>query len=279
MEIVRVLNNNAAIVTDPSSDQQMVVLGKGIAHGRRRGEEIDPAAVDQTFVPDQVHPVEQLASYLSDIPLEVIRVSRSIAELAQDQLGLRLTQSLLLPIADHLAFAVQRVREGIELDHPLRWEVSQLYPGEVAVGRQGVRIANTRLHASLPDEEAIPLAMHFVNAQFAVQGLHRTVRMTEKLAQVMQVVANATGLEIKPDSMSAARFVTHMRYLFIRLESGKQITDSPPVLMTAVREAHPQAYHCAQRIRYLLEIGGAKLTEDEVLYLSLHVARLVADLR
>ena len=103
--------------------------------------------------------------------------------------------------------------------------------------------------------------------------------MTEKLAQVMQVVANATGLEIKPDSMSAARFVTHMRYLFIRLESGKQITDSPPVLMTAVREAHPQAYHCAQRIRYLLEIGGARLTEDEVLYLSLHVARLVADLR
>ena len=59
MEIVRVLNNNAAIVTDPSSDQQMVVLGKGIAHGRRRGEEIDPAAVDQTFVPDHVHPVEE----------------------------------------------------------------------------------------------------------------------------------------------------------------------------------------------------------------------------
>jgi beta-glucoside operon transcriptional antiterminator len=48
--------------------------------------------------------------------------------------------------------------------------------------------------------------------------------------------------------------------------------------MTAIRDAYPQASMCAQRIRYLLEIGGAKVTDDEVQYLTLHVARLIADL-
>ncbi len=142
MEIVRVLHNNAAIVTDPSSDQQMVVLGKGIAHGRRRGEEIDPAAVDQTFVPDQVHPVEQLASYLSDIPLEVIRVSRSIAELAQDQLGLRLTQSLLLPIADHLAFANWQRAGRRSAQKPKRIPRPWEKPKATSLGEGAIPIAN-----------------------------------------------------------------------------------------------------------------------------------------
>lgn len=46
------------------------------------------------------------------------------------------------------------------------------------------------------------------------------------------------------------------------------------------REAHPDAWTCAQRVRYLLETGGgAHLTHDEQLYLTLHVARLANDLR
>lgn len=278
MEIVRVLNNNAAIVVD-DHDAQSVVLGKGIAHGRRVGDVIDPAQVDQVFVPDVVHPVEQLAAYLSDMPLEVVRVAGAIAELAHDQLGLRVTQALILPIADHLAFALSRVSHGIEVDYPLRWEVTQLYPAEVAVGRNAVRLANLRLRASLPAEEAIPLALHFVNAQFAADGLSRTVRMTEKISQVLDVVSSGTGLPVDAESMSVARFVTHLRYLFVRMDSGRQITDSPSILMDAIREAHPAEYAIAQRIRYLLEIGGGKLTGDEVLYLTLHVARLVAEVR
>jgi len=276
MEIVRVLNNNAAIVVN-AEDVQCVAIGKGLTHGRRRGDMVDPSVIDQVFWPDVGHPVEQLATYLSDIPLDVIRVARVIAELAQERLGVRLTQALILPIADHLHFAVQRITENIELDYPLRWEVTQLYPAEVAVGREAVSLTNKTLKTRLPAEEAIPLALHLVNAQFAVQGLNRTVRMTEKITKVLQVVSTATGLEINPESMSAARFVTHLRYLFVRMDSGRQITDSPQSLMTAIREAHPAEYACAQRIRYLLEIGGQRLTSDEVEYLTLHVARLVAD--
>lgn len=278
MEIVRVLNNNAAIVVN-AEDVQCVAIGKGLTHGRRRGDMVDAAIIDQVFWPDVGHPVEQLATYLSDIPLDVVRVAREIAEIAQERLGLRLTQALILPIADHLHFAIQRITDNIELDYPLRWEVTQLYPAEVAVGRSGVELANQSLKAHLPVEEAIPLALHLVNAQFAVQGLSRTVRMTEKITKVLQVVSSATGLKIDPESMSAARFVTHLRYLFVRMDSGRQITDSPASLMAAIREAHPDEYSCAQRIRYLLEIGGQRLTSDEVEYLTLHVARLVADNR
>ncbi|MDR1851292.1 MAG: PRD domain-containing protein [Propionibacteriaceae bacterium] len=84
-------------------------------------------------------------------------------------------------------------------------------------------------------------------------------------------------IDVDCESMSAARFVTHLRYLFVRLASDKQIHDGQTTLYAAVQQAHGKEFHCAQRIRYLLETSGAKITGDEVLYLTLHVARLAAD--
>lgn len=277
MKIERVLNNNAAIVLDERRAQS-IVLGKGIAHGKRRGDGVEAGLIDQVFVPDGSHSLSKLTAYLTDIPFDVIRVARFVAELARDRLGLQVTQSLILPIADHLHFATVRVTDGIQIDYPLRWEVNQLYPAEVAVGRDAVMLVNQRLRVRLPADEALPLALHFVNAQFAVQGLARTVKMTEKITQILQVVSSATGLRVDSDSMTVSRFVTHLRYLFVRIDSERQIAGSPTPLMTAIRDAYPQASMCAQRIRYLLEIGGAKVTDDEVQYLTLHVARLIADL-
>ncbi len=77
-------------------------------------------------------------------------------------------------------------------------------------------------------------------------------------------------------SMSAARFVTHLRYLFVRLQSGRQFEGEVPTVRDAVVLAHPEAYRAAQRIRYLLTVNDQSLSEDEITYLTLHIARLAA---
>lgn len=274
MEIIRVLNNNAAIVRG-DDDVEIVVLGKGIAHGKKRGERLDDAAVvDQVFRPDSRHPVERIAAYLSDIPLDVVRCAALVAERAHERLGIRVSQALILPLADHLAFAIDRVRRGIEMDYPLRWEVSQLYPREVAVGREAVDLAAARLGVVLPADEAISFALHFVNAAFASEGMAPTIHMTERIGRVLEVVSQSMGVTLDAESMNVARFVTHLRYLFVRLDADALFDDPSAELLSGIRASHPAAYACAQRVRYLLEMGGARLTEDEVLYLALHVARV-----
>lgn len=273
MEIIRVLNNNAAIVRG-EDDVDVVVLGRGIAHGRKRGEQIDPGAVDQVFRPDSLHPVERIAAYLSELSLDVVRCAAAIAERANARLGIRVSQALILPLADHLSFAIERVRQGIDVDYPLRWEVAQLYPREVALGREAVTLAETRLRVALPADEAISFALHFVNAEFASEGLAPTIHMTERIAQVLNVVSQSMRVDLDAESMNVARFVTHLRYLFVRLDADTPFDDSSEELLSGIRRSHPQAYACAQRVRYLLEMGGARLTEDEVLYLALHVARV-----
>lgn len=107
----RTLSNNAVIAIDDAGNE-IVALGRGIGHGRRPGDELDAARVEQIFVAGGDAARNQLASFLADVPLDVVRVAARIAHLAHERLGLAVTQGLILPLADHLAFAVRRKAEG-----------------------------------------------------------------------------------------------------------------------------------------------------------------------
>ncbi len=271
----RTLSNNAVIAIDDAGNE-IVALGRGIGHGRRPGDELDAARVEQIFVAGGDAARNQLASFLADVPLDVVRVAARIAHLAHERLGLAVTQGLILPLADHLAFAVRRKAEGLRLELPLAWEVAQLYPAELAVGRDAVALASRELHCELDAEEATAFAMHFVNSQFAAPGMTAAMKMTETIARIFEVVGRATGITIDPNAMSTARFVTHLRYLFVRVAQGTQIADPHPTLADAIANAHPEAMACAEKIAYLIGMDtDTTLGRDEVAYLALHVARLV----
>ena len=277
MRVKRVLNNNAVLAVDDDG-KDLVVIGRGLGHGRKPGDEILREEADQVFVAAENANMERLARFLDDIPLDCLNAAGEVAALAQERLGLRVSQALVVPLADHLSFAVERLREGIPAQFPLAWEVSQLYPRELAAGRESLDLVAASLGVRLNDEEAVALAMHFVNAQFATAGMEKAMQMTGVISQAFALVDGAFGVTVDQQSMNAARFVTHLRYLFSRVASGKQIAEESPVLVNAIMQGHPEAVVCAAKIQYLLEMAlDAALTRDEVAYLALHVARLVAD--
>jgi beta-glucoside operon transcriptional antiterminator len=75
--------------------------------------------------------------------------------------------------------------------------------------------------------------------------------------------------------LTSHRFITPLRYLFVRQQRGV----APPVLqgalLDAVRGANPAAHAAAVAIQELLRERYAwTVTGDEVLYLTLHVSRL-----
>lgn len=139
-------------------------------------------------------------------------------------------------------------------------------------------IAREVLHTGIDDDEAVALAMHLVNAQFTKPGIGAAMQMTETIAQAFTIIERTFGIRIDRHSMNAARFVTHLRYVFARVDSGKQISDPHPTLFDAISNAHPEAIACAMKLQYLIEMGfETQLTLDETAYLGLHVARLVLD--
>ena len=284
MRISRIYNNNVALTVNHLG-QEAVVIGRGIAFGKRKGQMIDPATVEQTFVPERGMSGERLSLTLSEIPAEILSIVTGLESRVRADGVLELSNSFIIPLADHLHYAVMRAREGVRVDYPLAPEVTLLYPREVEYGRSVIAAVRERLQVQMDPGEAIPLALHLVNAQFATADMSQAFRMTEVFAQVFEIIEASYERKIDPDSMSAARFVTHLRYLFVRASrtSANRAEDadevSQPSLLAALREDAPRAYACAQKVLLVLQMQlKQSLTRDELTYLTIHIARLARDM-
>lgn len=274
MRVTKVFNNNVLLATDDAG-AEVVLMGKGLGFQVRAGDPVRTADVERTFVAGGGTTPERIVALLEEIPAEDIDLTQRIVAEAREQLGPHITGHVVVPLADHISFALRRAREDVQITYPLQWEVLHLYPKEVAFARHALEVVRSATGVELPALEAVPLALHFVNAQFGAGELSRTVEMTEVFGAVLGILRTRLGVELDEESIDVARFITHLRYLFVRQQQGTAPPDMQGVLLEAVRSQHPSAVEAAVAIQGLLrERYDWTVTGDEVLYLALHVARL-----
>ena len=120
-----------------------------------------------------------------------------------------------MALADHICGAIQRAQRKQNIEYPLEAEVRSLYADEYAKGVAMVDAMNTYLGGALPRSEAVALALHLVNAGFSGGDLSATYTMTGIIQQMIAVIEGAYGITLAQDSVNVARFITHLRYLFV----------------------------------------------------------------
>jgi beta-glucoside operon transcriptional antiterminator len=280
VKISKVFNNNVVLAVDDTRDQSEVVLiGRGLGFGARPGDDVDATRVERTFAAGGRQTPESIAAFLDEIPAEDIALAEEIVALGRARFGDYVGSTVLLPLADHLSFALRRAREGVTIAYPLQWEVTALYPREVAFSQEILRLVAERRGVQLPELEAIPFALHLVNARFGQDDMSATMEMTEAFAVVLDTVRTQLGIEIDEASLDASRFITHLRYLFLRQEKGSVShgASEQHALYEMVRDTQPTEFACAQELRSVLEKRfDWVLDQNEILYLTLHIARLRA---
>ena len=277
MDVLKVFNNNVVLARDDTG-REVVLTGRGLGFRARPGDLVDRSRIQQTFVPDAQHDTAQLSAFLTEIPPEHLSLAAEILDRAQASLGVKFGQGMIIPLADHISFAIKRVRQRLDVEYPLRTEVAHLYPAELRVAREAVALVGERTGVALPVDEAVPIALHFVNAMFATDDLSRTFAMTEVFRQVFEVLESAYERSFDTESIGAARFITHLRYFFVRVDADRQLVENPGSFTGTVRASFPDAYRCAEKVKALLELRlGKPITVDEVVYLTLHVARLASE--
>ena len=149
-------------------------------------------------------------------------------------------------------------------------------------GGRGVRHesrAARRHQPPLPHAEATAITLHVVNAAFHTDDLSDTYTMTGLFSQLFNIVDSSLGIAMDRTSVNAARFITHMRYFFVRVRNGNQLNEGMSLLRESLEQSHPDAVLCADRLASVLELRlDTELTDDERAYLALHVTRLSAEM-
>lgn len=277
MEILRVFNNNVVLARDDGGDE-VILTGRGLGFQARPGQVVDPEKIARRFIPDDGRDPDQVAQLLAGIPPEHVHlVGLALGDAGLDARSLA-SPTLVIALADHISFALRRRRMGIEIVYPLLSEIQHLYAQEYAQARSLLAAVNARLDEPLSDDEAVALALHLVNAGFSTGDLSYTYTMTGVIQQMIDVIEQAFTLDLDPGSVSVGRFITHLRYLFVRIHQHSQLDEPHSLIGAAIRDAYPDALGVATRLASILELRlGSPLTEDELSYLTLHVSRVSND--
>ncbi len=277
MELLRIFNNNVVLARD-ASGREVVLTGRGLGFQARPGRPVDSSKVVRTFVPDEGRNADNFAQLLASIPPEHIDLAARSVDLVRGELDHPLAASTLVALADHLSFAIKRSRSNIVVDYPLRAEVVHLYPREVALAERIVASVNAELEVPLDPDEAMPIALHLVNSSFNAGDLSQTYLMTGVFSQIFDVIENGMGVALDRESVNTARFITHLRYFFVRVHQGSQLRDDLTPLTTTLEQTYPDAARCARHVAEILELRlGQTVTPSETTYLAMHIARLTQE--
>lgn len=285
--------------------EQVVVTGRGVGFGVHQGDDVDESKIAQIFVPADGRDPDHAGEMMAYVPYDAMRLVTEALSAAVAAAGAsaKLPEKLTLvtALADHVAQAQRRAERGETIQYPLEAEVASLYPDEHALARTLLREINERLAvggrgsgeeagelegerggvdkqlraAQLPAEEATALALHLVNAGFSTGDLSYTYQMTGVIQQMLDVIGAEWGVGLRQASISVARFITHVRYLFVRMARGEQLDHASDAVSAQITQAFPQHDRLARKVAQVAELRfDQTLTEDEIAYLTLHIARL-----
>ena len=272
MLAIRRINNNVALCRD-GNGRELIALGKGIGFGEMP-KELSLAQIERTFydVDDKYQPL------LTELPAAVLDFSARIVDIARNELSYQLNPNTVFTLADHINFAMERARKHIRVKMPLAYDVEQMYPIEYRIGRHTLRRIRKEFLITLPESEAAGIAMNLINNRMTPHqepSAPDTVGDEEMLEDITDIVENHFHILVDRTSFNYSRYATHLQYLFGRIHAGKAINSDNLQLYKSLREEFPDIARCVERIAgHIREVWDCELTEEEKLYLILHVNRI-----
>lgn len=272
MRAIRSINNNIAVCID-STGAECIAMGKGIGYGKMP-RDIELSSVSHTYYSVDERQLEGV----KDIPQDVLAFAAAAADRARGQLSYQMSPNLAFTLADHIAFAIKRAEQNIHVRMPLAYDVEQNYPDEYRLGRQFVRRIRREFKVGLHDDEAIGIAMSFVNARVGAateEELAAAQRDEDMLEDITEIVENHFGVSVDRTSFAFSRYATHLHYLFSRIHSGKALPAEGLNGYRGIEEQFPVGVACVEKIAsHIGKSWGAELTAEEKLYLVIHVSRI-----
>ena len=273
--IEKVINNNIISAYDESG-AEVIVMGRGIGFKKKQGEVVPADQISKIFRIKSRTLTEQFKELLANMPLERVRISDEIISHAKDHLKLKLNQSIYVTLTDHINFAIERVSQGIEPQNALLWEIKRFYPQEFQLGIYALELIQDRLGILLPEDEAGFIALHFVNAEYGTD-IRDAVKFPDQMQAIVDIVERDLGILLDESSLHYERFMTHIKFLIQRIYRKELLSSEDRELSLLMQRKYPREYQCSVKVaEYIMQATGSRLSEEEIMYLSVHIRRVTA---
>lgn len=276
MRIQKILNNNA-IISNDSSYQEVIVMGKGIAYGKKTGDIIDPSRIYKTFVLNH-EAQNKMVQMLQKIPIEYLELCELIVSRANNILDKPLSDDIYISLTDHIYMAVQRYKKGLRLKNKLLWEIQHFYTKEYKIAHEALNSIESMFQIHMDEDEAGFIAIHIVTAEHG-DKVDDVYELTRLIQDIMNIVKYYFKIELDERSLYYQRFVTHLKFFSYRVLSYKNSKENELLkndLLEIIKEKYVNPYLCALKIKSFVEQRYEYILDDEeILYLLIHISQVI----
>ena len=276
MIIKKVLNNNAIVVQD-KKETEKIITGKGIAFNRHSGDVVDESKIEKIFAIEDQATMGKFQQLVKNIPVEYLSLSETIIKYGSIKLDKKLNDTLYISLSDHIYSSIQRKLEGVIMPNPMLLDIRRFYPEEYEIGIYALSLIQQMTKIEMTEDEAGFIALHFVNAEMDQSNIENIMQITSVIQEITNIVKYTFKIDFDEESINYYRFITHLKFFAQRLVNHTLNTNGDESeLLDIIKLKYINAYHCALKIQTFLENKyDYALTSEELLYLTIHIERVV----
>jgi transcriptional antiterminator len=271
--VEKVLNHNALIGILENTTQEFLIMGKGIGFGKHVSENIEVSENDVVYSlkeSTERGDKKELATSIDPVYLEIANDLLDGAEKAFKTID----RDVMLPLADHIEYAVKRSKNNEQLRNPLTDDIRVLFHAEFKVAEAARDIIGTRLNVNLTDDEIGYIALH-IHSSIMDQAVSQAMQMAEAVRECVTMVEKETGKHINTQSLSYNRLLNHIRYMIARTLNGEVIKlDMNDYINASAANSFQMATKICGELSKSL---GKEIHNAEIGYLAMHIERVALD--
>ena len=265
--IKKVYNNNVILAFENSSKKEVILTGCGIGFGKKPNDTIDDSKIEKKFV-IQDNNFESKVNKL---------VSSGIIEYAEKNLNTTLDEYIYISLTDHIYFALKRYKENLPIKNELLYELRRIHKKEYEIGKWAIEYINKTFNVNFLIDEAGFIAMHIINANYR-ESTNKSCLIMNIINQILDIIKNYYSIEFIEDEINFDRLLTHLKFFAKRLiDKTESIDTNNNGLLEIVKVQYKESYDCVKQIKSFIEENYTyKVNDDEVLYLILHINRVIS---
>jgi len=271
--VIKSLNHNGVLAIDNDTQKQYILLGKGIGFGKKVNERMEAPENTHIYLLQQETDRGSTKEIINNIEPEILEVASSIIMEAEKKFN-KVDENILCPLADHIAFAVKRIKNNEHISNPLTADIRALFSEEYAVACKGKDIIKEVLGIEINEDEIGYIALH-IHSSLGDEKISQAMETAMLVRNCITSIEQNIGKTIDIESLSYNRLMSHIKYMAARTLKGETIKLD---MNDYIKERFQKSFEIARDIcRKLGSELNKEIKEVEIGYLAMHIERVFSD--
>lgn len=189
--IKKVLNHNAVLAIHSKTNQECLLLGKGIGFGKKVAERIEIRDGDTVYSLQESTEHGDARTLAKTIPPDYLEIANEILNTAEQEFG-KVDRRILFPMADHIEFAVKRIQNKEQISNPLTEDIRLLFHREYKIAQHIEPILLQKMGIQIDADEIGYIALH-IHSSIEDEKVSQAMQTAQAVRECVSCVEQETG--------------------------------------------------------------------------------------